>query len=505
MNYDVVFLSGVCHPNSFNRAQGAYRLAHALRTKGYTVRVIDGVGTLPATQLVDMVDSVVNNSTKLFCISSTFFSNFDSSVHSDSLVTTDPVPYPFDEWMAIINKVKSKSSAKIVVGGHKTNEFERTKHLHPYIDHFVYGYADDTIITLIGETNRYIKQSLIVPSSRYSSLITRYDPLDSFLPGECFTVEMQRGCMFRCSFCAYPMNGKKKGTYVKNAQVIVDELMYCYDSFGSTNFILNSDTFNDDINYLEAFYDALSKTGVKFNFGINARADLFYNDKPLIELVGAIGVRAALFGLESANPFALKEAGKGLPFDKVVQTLYDCRSIWKDQIRMTGSYIIGLPFDKEENIQQVHDFFVSKDCPLHGIEFDPLYVQNKKLETNLWQSEYTMNPEINGFTFEEGSVLNWHNDNTPYKNFVASVHRAEEMVRSFPYEKKSTIKSAAYLHLPNNLALDMSANEKFEMIFKFNTYKELNEYHKSNGTTTNGARLATGQRYYQLFMNRNSR
>jgi radical SAM superfamily enzyme YgiQ (UPF0313 family) len=257
-HYDVVFLTGVCHPNSFNRAQGAYRLASIIRDAGYKASVVDGVGTLTSRQIIDLLETVLSYQTKLFCISTTFFSNFSTSLHSDSLVTTNPIPYNMDQWMNIIDLVKRKTSAKIIVGGHKTNEFEQDKHIHTYIDHYVYGYADNAILSLLSHTNKKILNSPIIASDSYFNFETKYNLMDSFLPGESFTVEMQRGCMFKCAFCAYPMNGKQKGTYIKQAKIVVDELMYCYEHFGSTNFILNSDTFNDSIDYLEAFNDELN-------------------------------------------------------------------------------------------------------------------------------------------------------------------------------------------------------------------------------------------------------
>ena len=56
---DVVFLTGVCHPNSFNRAQGAYRLASVIRDNGYSVSVVDGVGSLKGSQIRDMLEMVL--------------------------------------------------------------------------------------------------------------------------------------------------------------------------------------------------------------------------------------------------------------------------------------------------------------------------------------------------------------------------------------------------------------------------------------------------------------
>ena len=113
----------------------------------------------------------------------------------------------------------------------------------------------------------------------------------------------------------------------------------------------------------------------------------------------------------------LERATKELKgFDKVVATLFACKEIWKDSVRMTGSYIIGLPHDTEYNINKVMDFFSADDCPLHSIEFDPLYVQNPQLDLNPWKSEYSVNASKHGFTFDD-SLLNWTNEKSPYKNF----------------------------------------------------------------------------------------
>ena len=504
MQTDIIFLTGVCHPNSFNRAQGAYRLASILRETGYKVRIIDGVGTLPSNKIVEMIETVISPATIAVCISTSFFSNFNSLVHADSLVTKDPAPYDLHEWLSIVNIIKLKSNAKIILGGHKTNEFERSEIHRAYVDKFVYGYADKSLIKIISDI-KYAPKPLshdLIKSTEFGSYQTYYDPKDSFLPGESFTVEMQRGCMFRCSFCAYPMNGKDKNSYQKEINNLVDELEYCYDVFGSTNFILNSDTFNANMSYVEEFYNELQRRKLVFNFGINARLDLFYRKDEQIQLTKDLGVRAVLFGLETANPFALKDIGKGLAFDKVVTTLHKCKEIWQDRVRMTGSYIIGLPKDTEQNIQSVYEFFQSEECPLHGIEFDPLYVFNKDLETNLWQSEYTKFPEKHGFKFN-GTIMDWENENTPYKTFQNSVERVQQMVMSFSPEKRGTIKSAAYLHLPNNLDENISSSEKFEKIFKMNTYSELREFYKSRGTTLEKSRFDSADRYFKLFMKNN--
>jgi hypothetical protein len=131
-----------------------------------------------------------------------------------------------------------------------------------------------------------------------------------------------------------------------------------------------------------------------------------------------------------------------------------------------------------------------------------LYVQNPNLDLNPWKSEYSVNAEKHGFKFED-TLLEWSNENTPYKTYQNSVVRAEELISSLPSDKKGTIKSAAYMHLPNNINSSQSANEKFELIFKYNTYKELNDYYNSISLTTKIAKSLASNRYYNLFLNNN--
>jgi len=125
------------------------------------------------------------------------------------------------------------------------------------------------------------------------------------------------------------------------------------------------------------------------------------------------------------------------------------------------------------------------------------------LETNLWKSEYTINAEKHGFTYDSDRILDWKNANTPYGSFEASVRRTADMVASLPLSKKGTIKSAAYMHLPNNLDNGEPANSRFESIFKLGTYAELNTFYGLLGTTTKSAKLSTANRYYNLFIKNN--
>ncbi len=504
----VLLLTGVSHLVSFNRSQGAYRLASELRSKGVGARVIDGVGSLTLDQLKLMLRAIFdrNQDIKLVGISTSFFANLDTRIHQDTLVTEDYLPYGYDTWISLIEYIKSNTNAKIVVGGHKAHRFETDLAMHPYIDHILYGYSDVSIVELLNHQNSPKVITDLYPKQKFnfSNLVNHYDTRDSFLNGESFTIEMQRGCVYRCKFCAYPLNGKKKSTWMRDIMCLVDELQFCENNFGSKNFILNSDTFNDNYLYLKEFKAELARRNLKYNFAINARIDLF-DEQKMIDLMPEIGVRTVLFGLESSNKNVMHGISKFFDFDKADLLLRKCKKSWSDQIKITGSYILGLPFDTVENIQSISEYFEGSNCPMDSIEFDPLFVTNPAVDKNPWKSEFTINNKKHGFFFKNGSLLEWENQQTPYLNYKNTVSATQHFNTQLSKKKANSIKSAAYTHLPNNFGHSLDARCKFEEVFKCVTYDDYKLLLKDKyNTNIEDSKKNTLNAYVEKFLIMNS-
>ena len=56
----------------------------------------------------------------------------------------------------------------------------------------------------------------------------QYEVSDIIKQNDCLPIEVSRGCIFKCKFCAFPMNGKTKGEWIKNEIVLVDEFKRNY-------------------------------------------------------------------------------------------------------------------------------------------------------------------------------------------------------------------------------------------------------------------------------------
>jgi hypothetical protein len=74
------------------------------------------------------------------------------------------------------------------------------------------------------------------------------------LPGEALPLDISRGCIFACRFCNYPHLGKSKTDYIRGMEYVKEELIYNYENFGTTNYMILDDTFNETLVKMDAFY-----------------------------------------------------------------------------------------------------------------------------------------------------------------------------------------------------------------------------------------------------------
>ena len=129
----------------------------------------------------------------------------------------------------------------------------------------------------------------------------RFDDADCILPNEVLPIELGRGCMFKCKFCSTPNKGKRKSTYQRNYQNILDEIQWNKEQFGVTRYNFLDDTVNEDpIKLLN-----LSKIKEHLGFGIiwngYIRADLIWSNQKTAEYLIDSGMRTCYMGIETFN------------------------------------------------------------------------------------------------------------------------------------------------------------------------------------------------------------
>jgi radical SAM superfamily enzyme YgiQ (UPF0313 family) len=144
----------------------------------------------------------------------------------------------------------------------------------------------------------------------------RFTEQDCIIKGETLPLEVSRGCIFKCSFCAFPLNGKSKFDYLRDPEQIKDELTHNFEKYGTTNYFLCDDTFNDSTMKIERLHKAITSLPFKIHFTTYLRLDLLNAHREQIPLLKEMGLASPFFGIESLNQKSASSIGKGMKVEK---------------------------------------------------------------------------------------------------------------------------------------------------------------------------------------------
>jgi hypothetical protein len=121
-----------------------------------------------------------------------------------------------------------------------------------------------------------------------------------------------------------------------------------------------------------------------------------------------MGLIGNFFGLETLQPESAKAIGKGLHPNKVKDRLYWLREKWQDKVNIEAGFILGLPYDTLAYFNDLLAWTLEEDNPLHSIHFYPLMLFHyKEKELRPYSSEFSINPEIYGYEFNEVNSAFW--------------------------------------------------------------------------------------------------
>jgi len=309
------------------------------------------------------------------------------------------------------------------------------------IDLFIEGYADGLLVDYVNSLkglskklffSNYHKNVPLISNPmnenfnfRSSSIL--FTEEDGILENETLPLELARGCIFKCKFCAYPLRGKTKDdiSFLKHENNVFDELVYNYEKFKTTNYIFVDDTFNDSITKLELLHRLFEKLPFKINFAAYIRPDLLNAYPETIDMLKEMGIKGAFFGVESLHDNARKSILKGFSTDRLLNIIDTVNKKWND-VAITSSFIYGLPGDTPETIKSwTNDIiFNSKLFDRHDLIFQSLYILGKSAT---YKSDFDEDMEKYNYRLVEGK-RGWVNDVTSFSEM-------------FEYAKESNLRS----------------------------------------------------------------
>jgi radical SAM superfamily enzyme YgiQ (UPF0313 family) len=164
-----------------------------------------------------------------------------------------------------------------------------------------------------------------------------------------------RGCTAGCIYCIKHVS-YQYSVRLRSPEKILEEL-WVLKNLGLNAVHMYADLFTASRDQVVELCKLMIDSGIKMKWTCNSRVD--YVDEEMLQLMSKAGCWLISWGIESGSEQVLKHARKGAYPDKAKRALTWAREAG---IKNWGYFIIGLPTETEETIQQTIKF--AKTLPL---------------------------------------------------------------------------------------------------------------------------------------------
>ena len=403
---DIVFWTGL-YGHAIYRPIGAYQLAHWMRKHGYSCQVIDFMQTMTSEEIIEFTEKFITSDTLCIGLSSTFWSIFNQNIKRWVMSNRPPAPV-----LTAMKEIKKRyPHIRFVLGGSQSDVQEHE--IYRLFDAIITGNGEDSFLDVCEKWRKGSKQ-IFATSFRggtpyiTESLNKRFDPVcnnhmfeanDCIIPGETLPIEISRGCIFSCKFCQYPHIGKKKNDYIRNMDLIKQEIEYNKRMFNSNKYYLLDDTFNDSHEKMQNWGIMLKDLDFDIKYTSYLRADLLSRNPEQIEIFRDTGMVSAMFGIESFDPRASMLVGKGWSGKEAKTFLPELMRQWKNDVTFHISMIVGIPPETYEDYRIHQDWCIENKIPSWVWQILGINTQPRTFE-----SEFDRNYKKYGFELTNPGV-----------------------------------------------------------------------------------------------------
>jgi anaerobic magnesium-protoporphyrin IX monomethyl ester cyclase len=319
-------------------------------------------------------------------------------------------------------KLKEEIGVPIIIGGAHVTSLPLETMSDPVFDYGVMGEGELTALELLetievgkdlcnvkGITYRdktsnevkitprreYIKNLDSLPFPDRDSL----PPLSEYHPSQSSyrrlplgTIISSRGCPHHCIFCDRSVFGNLYRE--RSAPNIVDEMELLISKHHAREIRFWDDTFNlHPIRVLQICKEIQDR---KLDIEWSCVARVANMSQDILHAMKKAGCWQVDYGVESGNPDILKSIHKGITMDLVRRAVHLSR---KNGLRVRAFFMLGLPGETEETMQQTIDFAKSLDLdvavfhittPLPGTELFKIAKERGELSQDVAWDKYLM-------------------------------------------------------------------------------------------------------------------
>jgi radical SAM superfamily enzyme YgiQ (UPF0313 family) len=195
------------------------------------------------------------------------------------------------------------------------------------------------------------------------------------------TVLSSRGCPYNCSYCFKGIVGR---TYrQRSPESLIAELKQLIAAYGIRSYYFIDDLFALDLKRLSKLTDMMIEERLDIHWQCLARVDRVTPE--MLQRMAAAGCQEIHYGIESGNQDILDKVGKKITLEQVRQAID-----WTAQagILAKGYFMLGLPGDTEETMEQTIAFAASLD-----LDHAMFSLTTPFPGTRLWDDLVTRRPE----------------------------------------------------------------------------------------------------------------
>ena len=306
----------------------------------------------------------------------------------------------------IAEDIKKNSEAIIVFGGlHASLNYTETIE---YCDYVLTGDGDESIIEFINNLERekpidfpgviYKKEGQIINTGKrnqpenintipnrnlvynYSKLAKRYDTLWP-------QVHASRGCPHNCSYCTVIQHFGRK-IRKRTPENVVADIKEAIE-FHKRKFIprftnvvwITDDNFPEDRQWAITVLNEIIKSNIKYNFSVQARFEVGFDDE-MLDLMKKAGFIELALGIEFLDDDSFKEFNKKSTYSDIVRSI---KNIQAHGIGVRGLFIVGAENDRKGIGDKIVKFVLENG--IHGaliqsmffVPGTPVYEENKDI------------------------------------------------------------------------------------------------------------------------------
>lgn len=440
---NVIILTDCTDTVIMTKHVGPYKVAAALRNAGFEAAVIHHLHIFTYEEVKKILSTLISSKTLYVGFNSVFYQNISQKKSDESGTTYGPkeigamLPHGIQFNKDIIEFIKLLNpNCKLVIGGPDATDDAKLKDY----EYVVTGYADNSVVNIarhlhdgspLEKSYRSIHGFTIVNDSvaqdyDFVGTVMKYESHDCILPGEVLPIEIARGCIFKCAFCSYPLNGKKKLDFIKHEEILKQEFIDNWEKFGTTTYTFADDTFNDSEEKVNMIYRISKSLPFELKYWAYIRLDLLSAHIHLVDKLYESGLRGFFFGIETLNQRTASAIGKGGSREKLIETLRYIKSKYGNDVMLHASFILGLPYESLESMNQTIEFLFSEKSPLDSTWVYALRIPISK--TSGFDSELTINYEKYGYKKLgiKGPYMDWENEVLSYSQAL----EMEQVIRN---------------------------------------------------------------------------